>query len=52
MDFLCPQGEWLSSYKRCTEMGIDPSITTPLIILNLEGFRIKNSTEQGTHRCF
>ncbi len=36
MNFLCSQEELLSSYKRCNEIGIDPSITTPLSIMRVE----------------
>ncbi|AIS51551.1 hypothetical protein TKV_c03460 [Thermoanaerobacter kivui] len=39
MDFLCPQEELLFSYKRCSKMGIDPSITAPLIMLKSSRFR-------------
>ena len=39
MDFLCPQEELLSYYKRCSKMGIDHSITAPLIMLKSSRFR-------------
>ena len=41
MNFLCPQEELLSSYKRCKEIGIDPLETTPRIMLNPEDLEIK-----------
>jgi transcriptional regulator of acetoin/glycerol metabolism len=41
MNFLCPQEELISSYERCREIGIDPSITLPLVILNQEDLQKK-----------
>jgi len=41
MNFLCPQEELISSYKRCRGIGIDPSITLPLVILNPEDLQKK-----------
>ncbi|AEM77941.1 LuxR family transcriptional regulator [Thermoanaerobacter wiegelii] len=41
MDFLWPQGELLSSYKRCNIIGVDPSTTVPLIMLNPKELEIK-----------
>ena len=39
MDFLYPHEELLFSYKRCSKMGIDPSITASLIMLKSSRFR-------------
>ncbi|EIV99189.1 hypothetical protein [Thermoanaerobacter siderophilus] len=41
MNFSCPQEELISSYKRCRKIGIDPSITLPLVILNPEDLQKK-----------
>jgi len=41
MNFLYPQEELISSYERCREIGIEPSITLPLVILNPEDLQKK-----------
>ncbi|HHW58531.1 MAG TPA: LuxR family transcriptional regulator [Clostridia bacterium] len=41
MNFSCPQEELSFSYKQCIEIGIDTSITLPLVILNPEDLQKK-----------
>ncbi|GAB6116869.1 hypothetical protein JCM16816_04660 [Thermoanaerobacter brockii subsp. lactiethylicus] len=52
MNFLCPQEELISSYERCREIGIDPSITLPLVILNPEDLQKKIHTNKELIEAF
>jgi transcriptional regulator of acetoin/glycerol metabolism len=52
MNFLCLQGELISSYERCREIGIDPSITLPLVILNPEDLQKKIHTNKELIEAF
>ncbi|MEQ6358203.1 LuxR C-terminal-related transcriptional regulator [Thermoanaerobacter thermohydrosulfuricus] len=52
MNFSCPQEELSFSYKQCIEIGIDPSIIFPLILLNQEDLQKRIHTNKELIEAF